>query len=86
MAVKIWVIEYQIRKVDGNPHQVPAEMHRIAEEQVPQLIKESALRIAERFDFPFVRVTAKATEDGKTYTFIHQADEGFRSEWNVGRQ
>lgn len=86
MAVKIWVIEYQIRKVDGNPHAVPAEMHRISEEQVPQLIKESAQRIAERFDFPFVKVTAKATEDGKTYTFTHQADEGYRSEWGHGRQ
>lgn len=86
MASKIWIIEYDIRKVDGNVHQAPAEMHRIQEDQVPQLIKESAQRIAERFDFPYVKVTAKATEDGKTYTFIHQADEGYRSEWNRGRQ
>lgn len=86
MAVKVWIVEYKIRKVDGTAFPVPTEMHRLHEEQVTQIIKESALRIADRFDFPYVEVTAKCTDDGQVRRFVHKAEEGYRDEWTHGRQ
>lgn len=83
MAQKIWIISYNIRKISGESYSVPQEMIREHEENINVAIRKAAKKIAEDFDFPLVEVTAKATEDGTTYNYKHQADEGFRDEWTV---
>jgi len=62
------------------------EQHRLDDMQVPQAIKAAAEKIAERFDFPFVQVTAKPVDGGPSQIYTHQSDSGFRSEWQTGRQ
>jgi hypothetical protein len=84
MAQKVWIISFNIRKVNGDSYPVPQEMVREYEENIVGVIRKSAERIAEQFDFPYVEVTARSTDDGKTYTFKHQSDEGYRKDWQVG--
>ena len=85
MAQNVWLISYDIKKVDGSAYPTPNEMFRLNELEVPKAIKAAAEKIAERFDFPYVHVVAKRTEDGKIYEFTHKSDQGFRSEWTVPR-
>lgn len=86
MAEKIWLFEFKIRTVSGQPFPTPQEMHRIDEALIATRMKDTAEKIAERFDFAYVEVIAKDTSTGKTRRYIHQADEGLRSEWQAGRQ
>lgn len=83
MAQKIWLLTYNIRKINGEGYPVPQELLRIDEDSIDTEIRKAAKRISEAFDFPYVEVTAKATEDGTLRTCKFEQDAGYRDEWTV---
>ena len=86
MAETIWRISYDIKKVNGTPFQRPDDTFRGFEEQMPKLLQKEAENLVDRFDFAYVKIVAKDLNSDAKYEFVHSSDEGFRRDWQVGRQ
>lgn len=88
MAESIWKIEYDVRKVNRDPHPMPDRDFRAVAEQMPRLIKQEAEQLRDRFDFAYVKVTAIDMTPGshEKFEFIAAEESGFRDEWATGRQ
>ena len=86
MAETIWRISYDIKKVNGEPYLRPVDTFRAFEEQIPKLLQKEAENMVDRFDFTYVKIVAKDVNSDATHEFTHMSDDGFRSDWQVGRQ
>jgi hypothetical protein len=75
-TANFWQLNYEVLKINGQPYYKEPDMIRAFEEAIPGLLQKAAEHLADRFDFPFVKVTAKSLDDPtKQYTFRHADDD-----------
>lgn len=86
MTIDIWHLKYKVLKVNGSPYNKQDDMIREHRENMPRLLKESAAKLADRFDFALVEVTGKCVNTGETFVGRFEADTGMQEDWQVGRQ
>lgn len=86
MTIDIWHLKYRVLKVNGTPYKKQDDMIREHRENMPRLLKESAAKLADRFDFALVEIEGKCVNTGEIFTGRFEADTGYQQDWQVGRQ
>lgn len=86
MATDIWKVTYRILKVNKQPYTKLPDMIREHRENMTGVVQKAAEKLADRFDFGLVEVVAESMNTKEVFRFTHQSDDGFRADWQVGRQ
>ncbi len=81
-----WHLSFDVLKVNREPYEKRDEMVNAHREEITRLIKEGAENLADRFDFARVVVKARSTTTGETFNYTFASDDGYRDDWQVGRQ
>ena len=84
-VVDIWKVDFRVQKINGAPFHQPSEMIRSTREEISKTLQFGAEKLADRYDFALVEVTAKSVNTGEEVKYTHRTESGHYGNWPVGQ-